>query len=67
MDGITERGRVVVIGATNRPDALDPALRRHRLARGWPPRLTSIDIIENTRGYGLINLHPRLERRGFQL
>jgi len=28
MDGLTERGRVVVIGATNRPDALDPALRR---------------------------------------
>ncbi|MGC8556583.1 MAG: AAA family ATPase, partial [Fervidicoccus sp.] len=28
MDGLKERGRVVVIGATNRPDALDPALRR---------------------------------------
>jgi transitional endoplasmic reticulum ATPase len=28
MDGLEERGRVVVIGATNRPDALDPALRR---------------------------------------
>ena len=28
MDGLAERGRVIVIGATNRPDALDPALRR---------------------------------------
>ncbi|MEM1676187.1 MAG: AAA family ATPase, partial [Desulfurococcaceae archaeon] len=28
MDGLTERGKVIVIGATNRPDALDPALRR---------------------------------------
>lgn len=28
MDGLKERGKVVVIGATNRPDALDPALRR---------------------------------------
>ncbi|WP_423792613.1 CDC48 family AAA ATPase [Methanocaldococcus indicus] len=28
MDGLKGRGQVVVIGATNRPDALDPALRR---------------------------------------
>jgi transitional endoplasmic reticulum ATPase len=28
MDGIAARGQVIVIGATNRPDALDPALRR---------------------------------------
>ncbi|ORX66040.1 AAA-domain-containing protein, partial [Linderina pennispora] len=28
MDGIEDRGQVVVIGATNRPDAIDPALRR---------------------------------------
>ncbi len=28
MDGLKERGKVVVIGATNRPEALDPALRR---------------------------------------
>ncbi|HJJ88861.1 MAG TPA: CDC48 family AAA ATPase [Methanocorpusculum sp.] len=28
MDGISDRGQVVVVGATNRPDAIDPALRR---------------------------------------
>jgi len=28
MDGIKGRGKVIVIGATNRPDAVDPALRR---------------------------------------
>ena len=28
MDGVSDRGQVIVIGATNRPDAIDPALRR---------------------------------------
>ncbi len=28
MDGLEARGKVVVIGATNRPNALDPAIRR---------------------------------------
>jgi transitional endoplasmic reticulum ATPase len=28
MDGLSGRGNVIVIGATNRPNALDPALRR---------------------------------------
>ena len=28
MDGLTDRGNVIVIGATNRPDSVDPALRR---------------------------------------
>lgn len=28
MDGMGESGRVVVVGATNRPNAIDPALRR---------------------------------------
>ena len=28
MDGLDDRGQVIVIGATNRPNALDPALRR---------------------------------------
>ena len=28
MDGMDGRGQVIVIGATNRPDSVDPALRR---------------------------------------
>jgi len=28
MDGLDNRGEVVIIGATNRVDAIDPALRR---------------------------------------
>lgn len=28
MDGIKGRGQVIVIGATNRPNTIDPALRR---------------------------------------
>ncbi|QRG40559.1 hypothetical protein FDK38_005038 [Candidozyma auris] len=28
MDGMDNRGQVIVIGATNRPDSVDPALRR---------------------------------------
>lgn len=28
MDGLNSRGNVVVIGATNRPNSIDPALRR---------------------------------------
>jgi transitional endoplasmic reticulum ATPase len=28
MDGLKGRGKIIVIGATNRPNALDPALRR---------------------------------------
>lgn len=28
MDGLENRGEVIVIGATNRIDAIDPALRR---------------------------------------
>jgi transitional endoplasmic reticulum ATPase len=28
MDGMSDRGNVIVLGATNRPDSIDPALRR---------------------------------------
>jgi len=28
MDGMKKRGNVIVIAATNRPEAIDPALRR---------------------------------------
>ena len=28
MDGLKGRGQVIIIGATNRPNSIDPALRR---------------------------------------
>ncbi|KAJ1822056.1 hypothetical protein LPJ56_001006 [Coemansia sp. RSA 2599] len=40
MDGLRGRGRLVVVGATNRPDSLDPALRRP----GRFDREISIDV-----------------------
>ena len=57
MDGMDGRGQVIVIGATNRPDSVDPALRRPgRFDREFyfplpnqEARRTIIDI--NTKGW----------------
>jgi transitional endoplasmic reticulum ATPase len=59
MDGLESRGKVVVIGATNRPDALDPALRRpgrfdREIEIGIPDQLGRSEILEiHTRGMPL--------------
>jgi transitional endoplasmic reticulum ATPase len=59
MDGLKARGRVVVIGATNRPDALDPALRRpgrfdREIVIGVPDRDGRKEILQiHTRGMPL--------------
>ena len=59
MDGIKSRGKVVVIAATNRPDSIDPALRRPgRLDReieiGIPDQDGRLDILSiHTRGMPL--------------
>jgi transitional endoplasmic reticulum ATPase len=59
MDGLKERGRVVVIGATNRPDDIDPALRRpgrfdREIAIGAPDREGRLEIVQiHTRGMPL--------------
>ena len=56
MDGMKSRGKVVVIAATNRPDSIDPALRRPgRLDReieiGIPDEEGRLDILSiHTRG-----------------
>jgi transitional endoplasmic reticulum ATPase len=56
MDGLQSRGKVVVIGATNRPDALDPALRRpgrfdREIEIGIPDQTGRLEILEiHTRG-----------------
>ncbi len=59
MDGLEERGQVVVIGATNRIDAVDPALRRpgrfdREIEIGVPSELDRIEIMKiHTRGMPL--------------
>jgi transitional endoplasmic reticulum ATPase len=59
MDGLSERGNVIVIGATNRPESVDPALRRpgrfdRELEVGVPNVDGRIEILQiHTRGMPL--------------
>ena len=59
MDGLKARGKVVVIGATNRPNAIDPALRRpgrfdREIEIGVPSRKARLEILQiHTRGMPL--------------
>ncbi len=51
MDGLKPRGKVVVIGATNRPNSLDPALRRpgrfdREIAIGVPNKEGRLNILK---------------------
>jgi transitional endoplasmic reticulum ATPase len=56
MDGMNELGRVCVIATTNRPDAVDPALRRpgrfdHEIEIGLPDADARLHILKiHTRG-----------------
>ncbi|HKU49228.1 MAG TPA: CDC48 family AAA ATPase [Nitrososphaera sp.] len=67
MDGLKSRGKVVVIGATNRINAIDPALRRpgrfdREIEIGVPDREGRLDILQiHTRGMPL-EKDVRLER-----
>jgi len=59
MDGLKERGQVVVIGATNIPNVLDPALRRpgrfdREIALGVPDRNGRLEVLQvHSRGMPL--------------
>jgi AAA family ATPase, CDC48 subfamily len=61
MDGLEERGEVVVIGATNRVDAIDPALRRggrfdREIEIGVPDREGRKEILQvHTRNMPLVD------------
>jgi transitional endoplasmic reticulum ATPase len=51
MDGMASRGQVIVIGATNRPNAIDPALRRpgrfdREIEIGVPDRNARKEILQ---------------------
>ena len=55
MDGLSDRGDVIVVGATNRPESVDPALRR-------PGRFDrEIEIgVPNVQGrYEILQIHTR--------
>ena len=55
MDGLKSRGRVVVIGATNRPNSLDPALRRP----GRFDREVSIGVPNKKGRLNILKIHTR--------
>ncbi|HZI69584.1 MAG TPA: CDC48 family AAA ATPase [Nitrososphaeraceae archaeon] len=55
MDGIEGRGKLVVIGATNRPNALDPALRRP----GRFDREIEIGIPDEQGRHDILLIHTR--------
>ncbi len=55
MDGLESRGKLVVIGATNRPNALDPALRRP----GRFDREIEIGLPDRKGRYQILMIHTR--------
>ena len=55
MDGMKSRGKVVVIAATNRPDSIDPALRRP----GRFDREIEIGIPDDEGRLQILNIHTR--------
>ena len=55
MDGMKSRGKVVVIAATNRPDSIDPALRRP----GRFDREVEIGIPDEEGRFDILSIHTR--------
>ncbi|MFC1710902.1 CDC48 family AAA ATPase [Nanoarchaeota archaeon] len=55
MDGLKSRGRVIVVGATNRVNAIDPALRRP----GRFDREISINVPDKEGRLAILKIHTR--------
>ncbi len=55
MDGLKSRGKVVVIGATNRPNSIDPALRRP----GRFDREVEISVPDKPGRHSILKIHTR--------
>ena len=55
MDGMGARGNIIVIGATNRPNAIDPALRRP----GRFDREIEIGVPDKAGRYEILQIHSR--------
>jgi transitional endoplasmic reticulum ATPase len=55
MDGLQARGKVIVIGATNRPNSIDPALRRP----GRFDRELAISVPDKKGRLSILKIHTR--------
>ena len=55
MDGLKRRGQLVVIGATNRPNSIDPALRRF----GRFDREIEIGVPDSTGRLEILHIHTK--------
>lgn len=55
MDGVKGRGKVVVIGATNRPNTIDPALRR----AGRFDREIDIGVPDTEGRFEILRIHTK--------
>ncbi len=55
MDGLKSRGKVIVIGATNRPNSIDPALRRP----GRFDREIEISVPDKKGRLSILKIHSR--------
>ena len=55
MDGLESRGETIVIGATNRPNAVDPALRRP----GRFDREIEIGVPDKNERFEILQIHTR--------
>jgi len=55
MDGLTDRGNVIVLGASNRPDSVDPALRRP----GRFDREVEISVPNEDGRFEVLQIHTR--------
>ena len=55
MDGMGSRGNIIVIGATNRPNAIDPALRRP----GRFDREIEIGVPDKVGRFEILQIHTR--------
>ena len=55
MDGMSDRGNVIVLGATNRPDSIDPALRRP----GRFDREIEIGVPNAEERFEILGIHTR--------
>ncbi len=55
MDGINSRGKIIIIGASNRPNSIDPALRRP----GRFDREIEIGIPDDDGRFDILNIHTK--------